>query len=74
LIAKYTKVRGDNFEFLTDGIYGLIKPGMIVLVWPLGGWNCGLQAPMLRKDKMSATVNIAHSNKSEVVADILLAG
>jgi len=51
LIAKDTEVRGDNIEFLTDDIDGLVKPGMSVLIWPLGGWNRGLQAPMLLKQK-----------------------
>jgi hypothetical protein len=49
LVAKDTKVRGENFKLLTNGINGLIKPGMTMLVWPLGGWNRRLQAPMLLK-------------------------
>jgi hypothetical protein len=47
LIAKNTEVRGDNIEFLTNGIDGLIEPGMTMLVWSLGRRNRRLQAPML---------------------------
>jgi hypothetical protein len=64
LIAKNTEVRGDNIEFLTDGIDGLIESGMTVLIWPLGRWNRRLQAPMLLKQDRSARVRA----KKELIA------
>lgn len=67
LIAKNAKVRGDNIKFLADGIDGLIKPDMTVLVWPLGRGNRRLQAPMLLKQGKSVWV---HAKKEFIATEI----
>lgn len=47
LISQQTQIGRENIKFLTNGIEGLVEPGMRVLAWPLSRWARRLEAPVL---------------------------